>query len=252
MQGIILSILQKYFHNVTLDEGGFVMTRGKLIVLDGNDGSGKQTQAEMLGTSLIDIRKKILELSFPRYEGTFFGRELRKALRGDYGDFVNLDPHLAALLYVADRWASKKLILGALASGHIVICDRYVSANQIHQGGKITDPKKREDFLAWLDQLEFGEYALPRPDVCVYLDVPPEVSEKLMSDRTKDTVEQNPQYLVNSHRSAQWLIGKRPDEWIHVRCTSSRGEMRERKDIHMEILLQLQNRFNWKSSPRKR
>lgn len=228
------------------------MTKGKLIVIDGNDGSGKQTQSEMLRSSLISIGKKVLPLSFPRYEDTFFGRELRKALRGEYGDFVNLDPHLAALLYVADRWASKPLIKHALASGMIVICDRYVSANQIHQGGKIRDWKKREEFLSWLDQLEFGEYSLPRPDICIYLDVPPEVSTRLMSDRTRDTVESNPEYLVNSHKSAQWLINKRPGEWVHVHCLTDNGEVKERKEIHMEILLHLQNRFGFKGSPRKR
>lgn len=226
------------------------MPRGKMVVIDGNDGSGKATQSEMLQTSLLHMGKKVLPISFPRYEYTFFGKELRKALRGDYGDFVNLDPHLAALLYVADRWVTKPLIKRALTRGEFVICDRYVSANQIHQGGKIEDESKREDFLTWLDQLEFGEYALPRPDVCIYLDVPPEVSQRLMSDRTRDQVESNPNYLVNSHKSAQWLIAKRPEEWIHVHCLDDKGEMRDRKSIHTEILLHLQNRFNFKRSSR--
>lgn len=220
------------------------MTRGKLIVIDGNDGSGKQTQSEMLRASLLAIGKKVLSLSFPRYEETFFGRELRKALCGEYGDFVNLDPHLAALLYVADRWATKPLIKRALAHGEIVICDRYVSANQIHQGGKIENEVKREDFLVWLDQLEFGEYGLPRPDVCIYLDVPPEVSHRLMSDRTRDQVESNPRYLQNSHASAQWLISRRPDEWIHVNCLDVMGSMRKREDIHSEVMQILRFRFS--------
>jgi thymidylate kinase len=227
------------------------MTKGKLIVIDGNDGSGKHTQSEMLRSYFVALGKKVLPLSFPRYNDTFFGRELRKALDGKYGDFTSLDPHLAALLYVADRWASKPLMKQMISQGGYVICDRYVSANQIHQGGKILDVSQREDFLAWLDQLEFGEYGLPRPDASIYLDVPPEVSERLMSDKTRDIVENNPQYLVNSHMSAQWLIGKRPDEWIHVRCVSESGELRERKDIHMEIVFRLANRLGFKGSPRK-
>ncbi len=226
------------------------MAKGKMIVIDGNDGSGKHTQSEMLRTSLVALGKNILPLSFPRYEDTFFGRELKKALKGKYGDFVNLDPHLASLLYVADRWASKPLIKRFLSSGGFVICDRYVSANQIHQGGKIEDEAEREEFLSWLDQIEFGEYALPRPDLCIYLDVPPEKSEELMSDRTRDQVESNPNYLRNSHKSAQWLITKRPDEWLHIRCLDEQGGMRKREDIHIEILAQLQNRFNLKRSPR--
>lgn len=228
------------------------MKKGKLIVIDGNDGSGKHTQAEMLRSYFVSIGKKVLPLSFPRYQDTFFGRELRKALDGKYGDFVNLDPHLAALLYVADRWASKPLMKQMITEGGYVICDRYVSANQIHQGGKIENESEREDFLAWLDQMEFGEYSLPRPDVSIYLDVPPEVSRALMSDKTRDIVENNPTYLENSHKSAQWLISKRPEDWLHVRCLNDKGEMRERKDIHTEIVMRLVNRLGFKGSPRKR
>src|SRR5436189_2102949 len=118
-----------------------------------------------------------------------------------------------------------------LASGEIVLCDRYASANQIHQGGKIENEVEREKFLAWLDQLEFVEYALPRPDISIYLDVPPEVSERLMSDRTRDQVEKNPNYLKNSHKSAQWLIAQRPKDWIHIKCMDG-DKLRSREDIH--------------------
>ncbi len=207
---------------------------GRLIVIDGNDGSGKQTQSAMLRTSLLHIGKKVLPMSFPRYEDTFFGKELRKALSGEYGDFASLDPHLASVLYAADRWASKALIQRELATGVYVICDRYVSANQIHQGGKIPDESERGDFLAWLDQLEYGEFGLPQPDISIYLDVPPALSEKLMSDKTRDIVEASPDYLKNSHESAQWLIARYPDRWIHIHCTV-RGLMRSREDIHGEI-----------------
>jgi dTMP kinase len=212
--------------------------KGKMFDFDGIDGSGKHTQAEMLRSSLLKMRKKVLLISFPRYEDTFFGRELRKALAGDYGNFVDLDPHLASQLYAADRWASKQTILQALSSGVNVICDRYVSANQIHQGGKLNNPRKRRNFLAWLEQLEYGEYKIPRPDVAIYLDVPPAVSKTLMSDRTRDTVENNPRYLENSHRSAQWLIKEAPDKWLHVKCTK-RGLMRTREEIHDEVMSRL-------------
>lgn len=210
------------------------MSKGILIVIDGNDGSGKQTQSEMLRSDFVYRGREVLQLSFPRYAETFFGQELAKALQGQYGDFASLDPHLAALLYAADRWASKHLIQRALANGAVVICDRYVSANQIHQGGKIQDEKEREEFLTWLDMLEFGEYSLPRPDISIYLDVPPEVSEQLMSQKTRDVVEKNPLYLRNSHASAQWLIRMRPQEWVHVNCMHN-GSLRSRADIHTEV-----------------
>jgi dTMP kinase len=220
--------------HVILNKEGDGMGKGKLFVIDGNDGSGKQTQAEMLRSSLAVRGRKVLTMSFPRYDATFFGKELRKALDGQYGDFVALDPHIASLLYAGDRWASKHEITRALSSGEIVICDRYVSANQIHQGGKIKDELKREEFLTWLDQLEYGEYSLPRPDISIYLDVPPEVSTKLMSDKTRDIVENNPEYLFNSHKSAQWLIARRPNDWIRINCMND-GNLRSRGDVHDEI-----------------
>ncbi len=207
---------------------------GKMIVFDGNDGSGKQTQAEMLRDSLVAKGRKVLKVSFPRYKETFFGRELARALAGEYGDFLHLDPHLASLLYAADRWASMPEIQRVLASGGYVICDRYASANQIHQGGKILDDKKRAEFLAWLEALEYGEFQIQRPDISIYLDVPPAVSEGLMSEKTRDIVEQNPEYLRNSHKSAQWLIKRNPESWIHIKCTE-RGMMRSREEIHTEV-----------------
>lgn len=215
--------------------------RGKLIVIDGNDGSGKATQAELLEEALVSLKKKVMQISFPRYEETFFGRELRKALDGQYGDFGSLDPRLASLLYTLDRWASKDVIHNALRAGRYVICDRYVSANQIHQGGKIKSIAKRKEFLAWLDNLEFHELGIPRPTVSIYLDVPPALSKELMSKKTRDIVENNPEYLENSHKSAQWLIRQDPERWLHVKC-SRRSLMRSREEIHTEIITGLKAR----------
>lgn len=214
---------------------------GKMIVIDGNDGSGKQTQTELLRNHLVDLGLKVLKLSFPRYEENFFGAELRRVLNDKTLGFGNYDPIVAAVLYAADRWESKPLIMRALERGEFVVCDRYMSSNQIHQGGKISSEKKRLDFLAQLDVLEFGKFKIPRPDVCIYLDVPPAVSEVNMSEKTRDEVEKNPQYIQNSHDSAQWLIGRNPELWIHVKCTT-RGLMRTREDIHREVVNKLHER----------
>ncbi len=213
--------------------------RGKMIVIDGNDGSGKQTQTDLLRKYLVEDCRPVVRISFPRYEDTFFGRELRRALRGDYGNFVELDPHLAAPLYAADRWASKAQIERELENGVYVLCDRYASSNQIHQGGKIENEEKRIEFLAWLEQLEYGEYKIPRPDISVYLDVPPAVSHRNMDSKTRDIVENNPRYIENSHKSAQWLIARNPEHWIHIRCTDHRGLMRSREEIHEEVIREL-------------
>lgn len=226
--------------------------KGKLIVLDGNDGSGKQTQSEMLRSHLISLGIRVLLVSFPRYNETFFGRMLRRLLDDKKVDFANVDPWLASLPYAADRWISRRLIVDFLNSGGWVICDRYVSANQIHQGGKFENESEREDFLAALDQLEFREFRVPRPDISIYLDVPVRISLVLMQKKKRDTVENDRKYLRNSYKSAQWLIKHSSDKWLHVRCANARGKMRTREDIHEEILSRLKKTAVVTRSPRKR
>ncbi|HEY4505711.1 MAG TPA: thymidylate kinase [Candidatus Paceibacterota bacterium] len=217
------------------------MSKGKFIVLDGNDGSGKQTQSELLRDFLSKQNKKGLQLSFPRYEETFFGGMLKELLAGKYGNFVDLDPHLASLPYAVDRWSSKDLIESTLEDGGFVICDRYASANQIHQGGKVENIEERKEFLSWLDRMEYKELKIPKPDIFVYLDVPLEISLGLMNKKNKDTVENNHKYLSNSRESAEWLIKQNPDKWVNIQCVH-KGKIRTRKDIHKEIVSKLEER----------
>lgn len=209
--------------------------RAKFIVIDGNDGSGKETQARLLSAALQKRGEASLLVSFPRYQDTFFGRELRRALDGKYGPFGDLNPYLASYLYALDRWKSKPHIEVSLKAGIYVISDRYMSANQIHQGGKIADESEREKFLFWLDELEYGEFQIPHPDISIYLDVPVSVSKKLMSTKTRDIVEESPEYLENSHQCAQWLIRRRPKEWLRIKCTKAR-HLRPAEEIHEEIM----------------
>lgn len=217
------------------------MSKGKFIVLDGNDGSGKQTQSEMLRDFLIKQNKKSIQLSFPRYEDTFFGKMLKELLAGKYGNFVDLDPHLASLSYAVDRWSSKELIEKTINDGGFVICDRYASANQIHQGGKVENIEERKKFLEWLNQMEYEELQIPKPDVFIYLNVPLEISLGLMNKKNKDTVENNYRYLSNSRESAEWLIKQNPDKWINIQCMD-KDKIRSRVDIHEEIKLKLKER----------
>ena len=150
---------------------------GKLIVIDGIDGSGKATQVRLLKERLVKEKIKVKTIDFPRYYDNFFGKLIGEYLAGQYGDFSEVDPRLASVLYAADRFESSTDIKKWLDAGYIVLADRYVSANQIHQGGKIADPKKRKDFFTFLDTMEHGVFKIPRPDVVVYLDVPFEISK---------------------------------------------------------------------------
>ena len=110
--------------------------KGKFIVFDGSDGSGKQTQVELLTKYLVGQKKKVRSIDFPQYEKNFHGKILRAVLRGDFGDFINLDPYIASFLYTADRFESAGNIQAGISNGEIVLADRFTTANMIHQGCK--------------------------------------------------------------------------------------------------------------------
>jgi dTMP kinase len=217
--------------------------RGKLIVLDGADGAGKATQTKLLIARMKKEKKKVATLDFPRYESNLFGKLIGEALAGKHGDFVGMSPYIASTLYAADRFETKVQIEKWFASGTTVILDRYVSANQIHQGGKIHDPKERKKFLAWLDAMEYGVYKLPKPNIVIYLDVPYEVSKKLlvgtgatkrktyMKGKDLDQAESSEEYLRKSRESALKMV-KQSNQWERIVCTNKKGELLAREEVH--------------------
>jgi dTMP kinase len=204
------------------------MKKGRFIVIDGIDGSGKATQARLLVERLKKEGVKVKTIDFPRYENNFFGKLIGKYLSGLYGDFTQVDPRVASVLYAGDRFESSNEIRKWIDGGYTVVADRYVSANQIHQGGKIDNPKDRKDFLSWLDEMEYGVFKIPRPDLVLYLDVPFEVSKewlknKLMKRKKKylqgraDVAEENLMYLKNS-RDAALDLAKKNKDWKKIEC----------------------------------
>lgn len=221
------------------------MKKGKLIVLDGSDGSGKATQTRFLIARLKQEGFRVQTLDFPQYEKNFFGSLIGKCLAGEYGDFIAIDPHIASVLYAADRFESKQKIEAWLKKGYIVVLDRYVSANQIHQGGKIHDTKKQKEFLEWLDQMEHGVFGIPRPDQIIYLDVPIEVAMKLLAGekikqskvylkkKQKDQAESNQKHLTESRANALKLV-KKLNKWTKIECTKN-GELLSREMIALKV-----------------
>ena len=208
--------------------------KGKLIVIDGTDGSGKATQTELLVKRLKEHSVQVRTLDFPQYEGNFFGSLLSRCLHGAYGKFSELDPHITSVLYATDRFESKKKIERWIKQGMVVMLDRYVSANQIHQGGKIANIKKRGEFLQWLDTMEYKIFGIPRPDAVVYLSVPVDFSVQLLNAERKktDMVESDRMYLENSAKSAEWLC--RRYKWNKISCVRN-GLLKSIEEIHEEI-----------------
>lgn len=204
------------------------ITKGKLIVIDGIDGSGKATQVRFLTKRLKKAGAKVKTIDFPRYYNNFFGKLIGEYLAGKFGDFIQIHPNIASVLYAGDRFESSRQIRQWLDDGYVVIADRYVSANQIHQGGKITDVKARKEFLDWLDTMEHRVFAIPRPDLVIYLDVPFEVSKEWLKQKIavrkkkylkgrKDVAEDNLLHLKNSRESAI-SMAKEYKNWAKIEC----------------------------------
>ncbi len=222
--------------------------KGKLIVIDGTDGSGKATQVKLLADQLKREGKIVKIVDFPEYYSNFFGKFIGHCLSEQYYNFVKVHPKIASVLYAADRSESKDKIKKWLAEGNIVIANRYASANQIHQGGKIANTKKRQNFLQWLAQMEYEVFKIPKPDVVFYLSVPTEIVLKLIKERNgnghrkylgkkktrkEDVHEKDVQFLENSRKSALWLA-KTQKGWIKIECVKN-GILDTRQNIHEKI-----------------
>ena len=218
--------------------------KGKLIVIDGTDGSGKATQATFLIKHLKQDGHKVKIIDFPEYYSNFFGKFIGHCLSEQYYNFVKVHPKIASVLYAADRFESSDKIKKWLKEGNIVVADRYASANQIHQGGKIANTKKRESFLNWLAEMEYEVFKIPKPDVVFFLSVPIPIVLKLMEERNKnnkrgylgkkkDVHEKDVNFLENSRKSALWLA-KTQKGWIKIECVKN-GILNTRENIHEEI-----------------
>lgn len=215
--------------------------KGKFIVIDGTDGSGKATQVDLLLRRLEKEGHKVKTVDFPEYYKNFFGEFIGHCLTEQYYNFINVHPKIASVLYAADRFESKEQIQKWLDSGAVVVANRYVSSNQIHQGGKIANAKKREAYLEWLDTMEYKVFKIPRPDIVLYLSVPLEVSIKMMKERNKKSVrnyagkkkdfsETDISYQKNSRRSALWLATKLKN-FIKIDCAPKK-EILSREVVH--------------------
>lgn len=219
--------------------------KGKLIIIEGSDGSGKTTQLNLLKEYLEKNKKKFKTHKFPQYETSFFGRMIGNFLRGEYGDLKTVDPYLISVVYANDRREAKDMMEKWLKGGNVIVMDRYSTSNAAHQCGRI--PKKdQEKYLNWLEEMEYTVNQIPREDVVIYLRVPYKKSLELLEndDRAnrkytkgakKDIVEENLEYLKKSQETYDMLARKYP-HWVQIDCVDERGNMKSREDIHEEIV----------------
>lgn len=216
--------------------------KGKLIVIDGTDGCGKATQAQKLIERLRAEGRQTETLDFPQYYNNHLGNIVGCFLRGDFGDPTETNPYLASIIYAADRFESSAKIKKWLTGGKIVVLDRYVSANQIHQGGKIRNNEQRETFLKWLDRVEHSVFGIPRPDIIIYLDVPAQAAQKLIETKSrrrylngaqKDRSESNVAHQLDARAQCLRLVSTM-NNWQRIICEEN-GRLLSIDAIHERI-----------------
>lgn len=215
--------------------------KGQLIVIEGVDGSGKQTQTKLLYERLLKAGEKVLKISYPRYDKKSSAM-VKLYLEGAFGkDPSAISPYIASTFYAADRYASyKEDYEDFLNQGGLVLVDRYTTSNMVHQAGKIKDQVERKRFLDWLWDFEFNLYQLPIPDRVFFLNIPPEINQKLIKNRKnkitgkqqKDIHESSPEHLLDAYNSALALVEEYG--WSEINCVED-NVLRSIDSIHEEI-----------------
>lgn len=216
------------------------MKKGKLIVIEGTDCSGKGTQSDLLYKRLIKDGLNTFKSSFPMYDtptgkiigGPYLGKE--HICLGWFKEGANNVPaKVASLYYAADRLYNIDVIKENLEKGNIVILDRYVTSNMGHQAGKIKDKNKRLEMFKWLEELEYNLLELPQPDIKIFLHMPYDFSKNLQKNRTElDEHEKSPENIINAEIA--YLELSEIYDFTKIECIQN-GELRTIEDIHNEI-----------------
>ncbi len=211
---------------------------GKLIVIEGTDGSGKSTQFQKLTERMEREGTRFQKIVFPQYKEESSAL-IRMYLGGEFGHKPSdVNAYAASSFYAVDRYASYKKVWGQwYEQGGVVLSDRYTTSNAVHQASK-EPAEKQQEFLSWLYDFEYKRLGLPRPDLTIYLDVPTEYTQMLMRSReaatgtSADIHEQDLAYLATCRKT-----GKAAAEfygWTVIQCVKD-GVMRSIEDIHEEI-----------------
>ena len=216
-------------------------SRGKLIAIEGIDGSGKHTQVGLLTKALRARGHSVYATGFPQYD-SLFGKMIGQFLNGELGPLESVNPHFTALLYAGDRCEAKTKLEAALSNGQIVLADRYIASNLAHQTARVA-PEKRAAFVEWIERLEYGIYGLPREDLVVYLRVPAQEAQKLVGQKSarsytsaqKDLQEASLRHLEDA-AAIYDSLACRP-HWAVIECyDATRRAIRAPEEVASDVL----------------
>ena len=221
---------------------------GNLIILEGLDGSGKGTQADLTAQKLTQRGCDLRKITFPDYASESSAL-VKMYLSGQFGEKPDdVNAYAASAFYAVDRYASYKTDWGEFyREGGLVISDRYTTSNAVHQCSKLP-PMHWDGFLNWLFDFEYKKFGIPAPDDVIYLAVDPEVSQRLMTERyhgdegKKDIQEKDREYMARSRAAAEYCA--KTLGWHRIECTANGPEgkaMRSIEEINAEIIAEIEN-----------
>ena len=215
---------------------------GKLIVIEGSDGSGKTTQTTLLKSYLEQKDYPVETIDFPRYWDSFHGKTIARYLKGEFGGVDSVNPYLISLAYSLDRATAKREMNSWLREGKIVLANRYATSNMAHQAAKLPE-NKREHFLKWLMELEYKVNKIPKEGLVIYLHVPTANARVLIQKRGRkdDIHEKNFEYLTETATMYEKL-SRRFKHWVKINCVDKNGILRSKGDIHKEVVANLKKK----------
>lgn len=209
------------------------MKKGSLIVIEGIDGSGKTTQIDLLAKALVEKKIPYEVISFPRYGDNIYAELVARYLEGEFGTIAQVNPYLISLAFAGDRLLAKPEIEKWLNESKIVLANRYISANKAHMGAHLTGDQ-REEFISWLDVLEYQTHQMPREDLTILLSVDPKTGQKNLASRLPDLHEENIKHLEEANK-IYLELSKQENNWHVIDCMRD-SQMRSPEDIHQELL----------------
>lgn len=211
------------------------MKKGKLIVIDGIDGSGKSTQAKLLVKFLNKKNIKCEYIDFPRYD-EFFGKLVKKYLNGEFNKLGN-NPYFSSIFYAFDRMDMADKINKFIKKGYYIVSNRYTESNLIHQTIKIKNEKNKQEFIKWIRDFEFNKLGVIKASEVIYLRVTPKISLNLIEKRgNKKDIHENKEHLELAYKNAKKLSKKY--KWILIDCVKN-GKIMKIEEIHKIILNKL-------------
>src|SRR3989339_1348596 len=240
------NIIKRFIKNIKIlvkHKNLLKKSKGKLLVVDGGNGSGKTTQVKLLIDYLKRENVPVKYYDFPQYYTSFHGKTVAKFLRGEFGDIEDVSPYLASLSYALDRATVKKEMDDFLKRGGFIIANRYVTSSMAHQGAKFENEKERAEFLKWLSELEYKVHKMPKENIVIYLYVPWKIGMSLTTKKEnrrylkgekQDIAEKDLHHRATSEKMYFELTTKNK-HWVKIDCVEN-GKILSSEIIHQKIL----------------